>query len=274
MPLPFFLVLPRSANGRAAYDHGPTNWARARLTTHHNPGPGRSHRLTVVFDTALLNRPADGPYAGLSPENSSRQQELAFVADPELNSWFLDEGWVGDWLHEMLVELRTDQRRGRPLRPEDMPHACEHYARYLVLLALLESADIMPRVRLLDTVSANLGYKPVAVDLVLDIGNARTCGILIEEHPDESQNLADSYPLMLRDLSRPELSYARPFESRVEFSRASFGRDAVSRRSGRSSAFAWPSPMRVGPEAMRLAGSRIGNEGRDWPVLAQTLSVG
>lgn len=261
VPLPYFLVLPSGQAGRPAFDRGPSNWARGRIAEHPNPSPGRSHRLTVAFDTALLPRAADGPYIALSPENSSRQQELAFVPEVGLNGWLLDESWIGDWLREMLVELRTDQRRGRPLRPEDMPYACEHYARYLVLLALLDVAEIMPRVRILDTVSAYIGTKPVAVDLVLDIGNSRTCGILIEEHPDENQNLADSYPLTLRDLSRPELIHTRPFESRVEFSRASFGRDAVSRRSGRSAAFAWPSPMRVGPEAMRLAGSRVGNEG-------------
>ena len=132
---------------------------------------------------------------------------------------------------------------------------------FLVFLDLLEEADILPRVRLLDTVSGKVGYDPVAVDLVLDIGNARTCGLLIEEHPGQGMNLTDSYPLALRDLGRPELIYDRPFDSRVEFARASFGRDDLSRKSGRSSAFAWPNPMRVGPEAARLAAGRQGNEG-------------
>ena len=261
VPLPYFLAHPPDQTGRRSFDRGPTNWARARLSDHPAPRPGVTHRLTVAFDTALLPRIADRQYAALSPENSRLQQELVFVADPDDISWFIDEAWIGDWLREMLVELRTEQRGGKPLKPSDLPHACDHFARYMVFLALLDAADTLPRVRLLDVVSDNLGYKPVAVDLVLDIGNARTCGILIEEHPDEGQNLADSYPLALRDLSRPELVHTRPFESRVEFTRASFGRDAVARRAGRAASFTWPSPVRVGPEAVRLAGARLGNEG-------------
>ncbi len=264
VPLPYFMLLSRSSAGLEAHERGPSNWVRGRLVPHPNPAPGRTHRLTLAFDTVLLapnTGQIAGPYVAPSPEDSVRQQEFVFVADPAANAWFLNEAWVGDWLREMLVEMLTAARGGRALRPDDLRRGCEHYARYQVMLALLAAADALPRIRLLDTVSSNLGYLPVEVDLVLDLGNARTCGILIEEHPGQGMNLSDSYPLALRDLSRPECLHGRPFDSRVEFSRASFGRDAVSRRSGRASAFSWPSPIRVGPEAMRLAGARLGNEG-------------
>lgn len=260
VPLPYFMLLSRSSTGQEAHERGPSNWVRGRLVPHPSPAPGRTHRLTLAFDTALLP-PGAGPYVAPSPEDSVRQQEFTFVADPAANAWFLNEAWVGDWLREMLVEMLTAARGGRKLRPEDLSRGCEHYARYQVMLGLLAAADALPRLRLLDVVSDNLGYLPVSVDLVLDLGNARTCGILIEEHPGQGMNLSDSYPLALRDLSRAECVHGRPFDSRVEFSRASFGRDAVSRRSGRASAFAWPSPVRIGPEAVRLAGARLGNEG-------------
>jgi len=260
VPLPYFMLLSRSSAGQEAHERGPSNWVRGRMAPHPNPAPGRTHRLTLAFDTVLLP-PGAGPYVAPSPDDSVRQQEFVFVADPVANAWFLNEAWVGDWLREMLVEMLTAARGGRALRPDDLRRGCEHYARYQVMLALLAAADALPRVRLLDVVSGNLGYVPVAVDLVLDLGNARTCGILIEEHPGQGMNLSDSYPLALRDLSRPECLHGRPFDSRAEFSRASFGRDAVSRRSGRASAFTWPSPVRVGPEAIRLAGARLGNEG-------------
>lgn len=260
VPLPYFMLLSRSSAGQEAHERGPSNWARGRLVAHPNAAPGRTHRLTLAFDTTLL-LPGAGPYVAPSPDDSVRQQEFVFAADPVANAWFLNEAWVGDWLREMLVEMLTAARGGRALRPDDLSRGCEHYGRYQVMLGLLAAADALPRVRLLDVISSNLGYLPVAVDLVLDLGNARTCGILIEEHPGQSMNLSDSYPLALRDLSRTECLYEKPFDSRVEFSRASFGRDAVSRRSGRASAFAWPSPVRVGPEAVRLAGARLGNEG-------------
>jgi hypothetical protein len=258
VPMPYFLTMPGSVGGGDAYGAGPSNWARGRLAP--NPGQGRSHTLTLAFDTALLPRHEDEPFTAPTPDSSALQQEFAFVADPAQNSWFLDESWIGEWLVEMLLE-QLSTRRGRPMLVKDLPHACEHYARYQVFLQLMDASGIMPRVRLLDVVSANLGYLPVTCDLVLDIGNARTCGIIIEEHPGQGLNLSDSYELTLRDLSRPECTYNKPFDSRVEFTRASFGRDAISRRSGRASAFSWASPVRVGPEAVRLAGARLGNEG-------------
>jgi hypothetical protein len=261
VPLPYFLVTARGQTGEEVYDQGPTNWVRAYLAPHPAPAPGATHKLTLAFDTALLPRSANHPYVAPSIENSERQQEFAFVSDGTANSWFQHENWVGLWLEEMFIELRTAQRGGRPLRASDLPHACEHYARYQVLLALLGESSLLPRVRLLDVVSANPGYLPVAVDLVLDLGNSRSCGILIEEHPGQGLNFSDSYPLALRDLSAPGRLYDRPFNSRVEFCSENFGRPTLSRLSGRSSAFAWNSPLRVGPEAVRLAGSRVGNEG-------------
>ena len=245
VPLPYFMLLSRSGTGAEVHDKGPSNWARGRLAPHPSPAPGRTHRLTLAFDTALLARDA-GPYVAPAPEDSARSQEFVFVADPSANAWFLNEAWVGAWLREMLVEMLTAARGGRALRPEDLSRGCEHYARYQVMLGMLAATGLLPRVQLLDVVSANLGYVPVAVDLVLDLGNARTCGILIEEHPGQGMNLSDSFPLALRDLSRPECLHAEPFDSRVEFARARFGRDAVSRQSGRAAAFAWPSPVRVG----------------------------
>ncbi len=261
VPLPYFMLLSRSSTGQEAHEQGPSNWARGRIVLHPEPKPGRTHLLTLAFDTALLPRAPTAPYVAPTPEDSVRQQEFVFVPDPAGHAWLLAEAWMGEWLREMLIEMLTAARQGRPLRPEDLSRGCEHLARYEVLLGLLGAANALPRVQLLDTVSPNVGYLPVQVDLVLDLGNARTCGILIEEHPGQGMNLSDSYPLALRDLSRPECFHQKPFDSRVEFSRAAFGRDAISRRSGRASAFAWPSPVRVGPEAVRLAGARRGNEG-------------
>src|SRR5262249_18491406 len=139
----------------------------------------------------------------------------------------------------------------------------EHAARYLTFLKVLEHGCRFPRIRLVDTVSRERSYAPIMVDLVIDVGNSRTCGILIESDPDESDrlDLTKSYVLALRDLSRPEHVYAQAFESRVEFSRASFGHDGISRRSGRPNAFHWPSLARVGPEAVRLSVSAAGTEG-------------
>lgn len=262
VPLPYLKVKAKDADGSDIYDQGPGNWARLRVVElPERDRDGISHRVTLAFDTALGNRLPGRPYVMPSPSDAIEQQEFALVADDDKNAWFMEEAWVDQWLDESFREFKQAQRPNRPLREEDFPHACEHWARYLTFLALIDAAEILPRVRLIDTLSEAGRHIPVEVDLVLDIGNSRTCGILMESHADERMDLNDSYVLELRDLAHPEQSYGKPFESRVEFARASFGKDAASRRSGRANAFWWPSPVRIGPEAMRLAGDALGNEG-------------
>jgi hypothetical protein len=257
MPLPFFR---RRSQQSASFARGPSNWARGRLAEHPEPGRGRTHRLTIAFDTALVPRD-EGPTRYVAPAPQDIQQEFGFVADPTANAWFVEETWIGDWLYQALIDLLRAQRGGRPLRENEVPEGCQHFARYLVWLGLLEASEQMPRVRLLDPAGKPSDAPSVWVDLVLDVGNTRTCGILIEEHPGQGIHLSDSYPLMLRELSRAERQHERPFESRVEFARASFGSELLSRDGGRTNSFAWPSLVRVGPEAVRLAGARNGTEG-------------
>ena len=51
-----------------------------------------------------------------------------------------------------------------------------------------------PRVKLLSNRPDDV-HKPIPVDMVLDVGNSRTCGILIEDHPQENDGLSKRYEL-------------------------------------------------------------------------------
>lgn len=261
VPLPIFRVLLNHAGRLDDVDRGPSNWVRARLTEV-LPGPrddmSRPACLTLAFDTGLL--PPDPDYPGLTYALNDRmvegESEFVFVPDSERNAWFLNEAWIGQWLRWNLDQAQQSAGQRRAARRPG-----EHLARYLTFLALLDQMDRVPRIRFVDTLSDPAMIRPVEVDLVVDIGNSRTCGILVEEHAGQGQNLSDSMPLELRDLSQPHRIYNRPFESRVEFARVDFGPADISRLSGRPGAFVWPSPVRIGPEAIRLAGARVGNEG-------------
>ena len=82
-------------------------------------------------------------------------------------------------------------------------------------------------------------------DLILDVGNSRTCGLVVEREGSRA-DLGRAAKLELRDLSSPLQVYSDPFESRVEFARVTFGKNHLSHRSGRSDAFEWPTLARVG----------------------------
>lgn len=274
VPVPMLRV-KAAADGTEDFDYGPTNWARVRIVADANRKPDSpiSHRVIFAFDTELLDRRPNRPYAALSPDDSANEHEFKFAYRYRDVAWFLgalnesgpdgqddSQDWMPAWLLDMFRDYKAAQRPGRPLRDEDLK-PLEHYAHYLVLLEYLAQA-IKPRaIRLIDTVSSDPNAKPVWVDLVLDVGNSRTCGILIESHPnDDNSDLNNSLVLALRDLSEPENVYSEPFESHVELSSANFGSYELSQRSTRSRAFFWPSPVRIGPEAARYRQAAQGNE--------------
>lgn len=102
-------------------------------------------------------------------------------------------------------------------------------ASYLVLLNLIAKASKDIKVKaancpqLGEGMTDSKSLQPIDVDFVLDIGNSRTTGILVESRVQKSTDLNNSYVLELRDLSRPENIYSEPFATCVEFSQSDFG---------------------------------------------------
>ncbi|MCB2187642.1 MAG: virulence factor SrfB [Deltaproteobacteria bacterium] len=253
---------------RPKFERGPANWARAMLLADDDPASGYTHRLVLAFDTLVEERPENRePYFALSGEDVVANAQFALAHLERDNSWFLNQGWVDQWLKDLFTSHQMVKRRHRPFSPGEWPWVLYHLANYLTFLQILfgfagrpgeEIKPVLPTFKVTDPSQAT----PVEVDLVLDLGNSRTCGILVETRAEALTNLNDSYLLQIRDLSRPLQVYEEPFETRVEFSEATFGNERLSRRSGRASeAFTWPSVVRVGPEAVRLASQSTGAEG-------------
>ena len=278
VPAPVLRVRPGLGADRSErYDDGPFGWARLRVVEleEKDPATGHTHRAQLAFDTTLAKEQPAGRYLSPDRTDSEDEREFRFVSDPDHVIPFLafqrpegadgalvdTQAWVAQWLNEIFVEYKQARAGGRPLRPEDFPNRFEHLARYMTLLALIDSAVEIPRICLVDVVSAGARHDPFDVDLVLDVGNSRTCGILIESAAGQtSVDLTNSYGLEVRDMSRPELHSTGLIDSRVEFAAAEFGREHIARRSGRRDAFQWPSIVRTGPEASRMVRREEGTE--------------
>jgi hypothetical protein len=266
----------RGPGGEERFDPGPSSWARMRVMELETPDAetGHTHRVQLALDTNLMA--AGQPSHYISPEvaDAEKPRDFRLVSEPADMDWFLrrleeaDDGtvidlqlWVSDWLKELFMSFKRAERPGRQVLEENLPHQFEHWARYLAYLNLIQKAVHPPKMRFVNTVAERDAVMPVSVDLVLDIGNSRTCGILIEQFAGESRvDLARSFPLEIRDLSRPEFMYSGLFESRVEFADLRFGDERFASRSGRRNGFLWPSFVRIGPEAMRLVQSEAGTE--------------
>lgn len=257
LPVPFLRL---HANRHV---EGPTNWVRARLARL-NPGDdidGHTHRLVLAFDTKVFEDD-DSLNTYLAPTEADVASGARFglAARSHEMGWFAEQPWFSDWIREVFTDTAKPRLR---LAEEDIEEALEKHlphAHYLNLLWILGTRASLPKMRILSN-KPNDVYKAIPVDMVLDIGNSRSCGILIEDHPQENDGLRTRYELELRDLSRPHQVYSEPFESRVEFAEAVFGKVDHSCYSGRNDAFVWPTIARVGPEATRLASRRRGTEG-------------
>lgn len=277
VPVPVLrLKSERGPGGEERYDPGPSSWARLRTVELDAPDPdtGHTHRVQLAIDTTLVAESQGSQYVAPERADAEEPREFRFVSDPAQMDWFLrrlerdGEGstldlqlWVSAWLKDLFLAFKRASNPGRQVLEEKLPHMFEHWARYLAYLKLVDQAVTPPKMRFVNTVTARDATTPVDVDLVLDVGNSRTCGILIERFPSESRvDLARSFPLEIRDLSQPEFHYSGLFESRVEFAEQQFGNDRYASRSGRRNAFMWPGFVRIGPEALRLIQGEEGTE--------------
>ncbi len=257
LPIPFF-----KKSTAEEFSEGPINWARARiveLSSGESP-ENSSHRITIAIDTSVYPDRDGTDYLAPTLSNVNAGSTYALAWQSHQMHWFTESIWVNKWLEEVFLD-NSKEKLG--VYAEDMEQEItnlNHHAHYLNWLSIIGEYAKVPEIKITLN-SADNKEPPIQVDMVLDVGNSRTCGILIEEHPQESDGMKKRYELELRDLSEPQHIYAEPFESRLEFAQANFGKDNCSVESGRNDAFVWPTFARVGKEASRLASCRRGTEG-------------
>lgn len=264
LPLPFFRYMPPYT-----FDQGPSNWARMRFVKLAEPDiDGNTYRLTLALDTRVIRKKEGMAYMAPNDEDVSSGVSFRVASKLAQMRWFQDLPWVKDWLLEAFRDASIRVDRDLLQDQEDEKHPQAHYLNLLSLLERVEQFGpnpaqpviVMPELVVIANGEKSQN-KPIPVDLILDVGNSRTCGILIENQGVDRMGLNNNYVLELRDLLAPEHVYNQPFESRVEFSKTSFGKDHCSSKSGRHDAFQWPTIARVGNEAGRLASLRRGTEG-------------
>src|SRR5476649_1149301 len=254
LPVPFLrFTPPRNFSG------GPDNWARMQILALDAPDQeGHTHRISLAFDTKVYGEGQNNEL--LAPNENDIKTGVSFALafyNDELSD-FLDLTWVDGWLREVFNQQASLREKRNPRDIKTALREFEYQAHYLNLLDMLGTQLAVPEIK----ISASTLQEPaIKVDLILDVGNSHTCGILVEESPDESNGLKQTYELQIRDLSKPHFLYNELFESRVEFSQARFGKPNFSVESGRDDAFVWPSILRAGREASRLAQLREGTEG-------------
>ncbi len=255
-PIPYFVE-----NSHPAYDQGvgPFNWARCRVVRINDPErPNkRVYRAVFAFDTKTI---ANKGMEYSTPLDNDVRAGLKFKFCVQngkeiLKTYASGHAWGKEWISKIYQDA-LQNNRSLEVSDDELERLMDermHEAHYLNMLTMLKNLATPPVIKLKSSTE-----NPVGVTLVLDIGNSRSCGILME---DSYEGELKTTKLSLRDLNAPEELYQDAFESRVEFSVPNFDYDGFSSISGREDAFIWPSIVRTGFEASKLASMRKGNEG-------------
>lgn len=239
IPAPLFLSENDETFGRT-----PTEWCRLRIDEVAKGKKMNRYRLTWAFDTTKNN----DEYDKILPEFPENTKYIQFSICNHISQFisFLDENeWVSDYMAQLIFG------------PDVMPayvagnfiQRCRHMGFYISLFTQLRLiSGACPSVKLF-----NDDLPTINVDLVLDIGNSRTCGVLYENH-----DLTKGTLLSLTDIQEPWKEYPGSFDMRLAFHRAEFGEDNM----GLGNVFGWRSFVRVGEEAHRLIANEQKNNGQ------------
>lgn len=242
LPLPFFLL-----NGNKS-ESGPNNWCRCKLIPVESTGKLKKYNLLLAFDTRsafekdgfeeedLNETPVFTSNYDLSKEYALCNNEYKLVG-------YCSEAFNCDWVDKFLlkhfhnIENINDFKGQKP--------KLDYLAQYIYLIRYIQQLNNLPKITLFS--NNNVAYGNV--DLVVDIGNSRTCAVLFD-----NSDFTKTSPLELQDFTEPVLNNKlnkcnESFDMRLAFREADFGGNFGLENSQQ---FVFPSMIRLGKEANQL----------------------
>lgn len=241
-PFPLFLL-----NGKNS-EFGPTNWCRCKLTPVESTGKTRKYNLLLAFDTRSVFEKEDFEDEDLNEapiftSNYDKSKEYALCNDEYKLVRYCSEAFNSDWVDKYLLKHFHGHDNINDFKGQKPK--LNYLAQYIYLIRFIQQLKVLPKIILYS--NRNVAYGNV--DLVVDIGNSRTCAVLFD-----NGDFTKTSPLELQDFTVPVSNgvlnkYRDSFDMRLAFREADFG--------GRfglenSQQFVYPSMIRLGKEANRL----------------------
>jgi hypothetical protein len=241
-PMPFFQL-----NGRRS-DFGPTNWCRFKLIPNGQEGKIKKYNLLLAFDTRTVFKEE-----GFEEEDLQETPIFTNAAD-SFKRYALcntEEGLIGycseekncSWVDKYVLKHfhDIDNIHDRRLEVPKM----KYLAQFIFINRYIQQFGNLPIITLYSNQNAAYGN----VDLVVDIGNSRTCAVLFD-----NSDFTLSSPLELQDFTTLVTNgllnkYRDSFDMRLAFREANFGGKFGLEN---SSQFVYSSMIRLGKEANRL----------------------
>jgi hypothetical protein len=241
-PMPFFLM-----NGDKS-EFGPTNWCRFKLIPVEQNGNLRKYNILVAFDTHSVFEKETFEDQDLNEtpvftNKYERSKNFSLCNDEYKLIAYCSEKFNCDWVDKYLLKhfhRLDDINDYRGQKPK-----LNYLAQYIYLIKYIQQKNILPKLTLYS--NYNVAYSQV--DLVVDIGNSRTCAVLFD-----NGDFTKMSPLELQDFTTPILNgalnkYHDSFDMRLAFREADFGGKFGIENSRQ---FVYPSMIRLGKEANML----------------------
>ncbi len=246
LPIPFY---ERSTSGTIV---APTNWCRIKLipVEEKSNSMKKVYKVIMALDTtenqsdAISSPHFNGqPFktyslCGLSRKDmealSNQQQKNINTVLLPLKAYEFCDVHKNPWLNNYLQEIFScaDVMRFEP------GQRLKYIAFYSYLVTYLHHLNVIPDIKLYN----DAGQETIHTNLVIDVGNSRTFGLVAEDPLNLS--FSKSSIIQLRDLETGEV-YDKPFDMRLCFKDERFGLATSDAQ------FRWPSIVRLGDEALR-----------------------
>lgn len=231
LPMPMF---EKDSQDNSVF--GPTGWCRMKLVPTSKVKNVRRYHLVWAFDTASIKNEMSGTkpffYDGEEEKHYSLSKDISL-----LFNFFSPDPYNCEWVDDYIATLIHGNKENTELiSGGGVATHFRYISYYITIVSYLQKIGLTPNVILYTDDQAE---KPV--DLVLDIGNSRTCGVLFED-----ANFTKVDMLQLQDLSEPWKVYKKPFDMRLAFHHCKFGEMDVPDQ------FSWQSFLRIGDEAIKL----------------------
>lgn len=261
LPAPYFR---KNDTGKSL--RGPSAWVRMMLRqTSDKKDKVKTYKVILAFDTKVDDE-EESDYA-LKSQDKDKVFGLCNNEDYLLN--FFDKAYDCEWVFNYIrdIYLKREGKTDEQLRDE-FPQV-KYVGLFIYLMKYLEKGQSFPDVTVYDD-----NKTAIDVDLVLDIGNANTCGLLFESPGENASafNFNSVEKLKLQNLSEPTEAYDEPFSMRLAFVETKFdamflvededqesGKDkkyhpVFREMKNRYRNFVWPSLLRLGKEAESVIG--------------------
>lgn len=242
LPFPFFTL---GSNDKPEF--GPTNWCRFKLIPSSIIGNIKKYSLLLAFDTRTRYEQEDFENEDLmeTPVFASaydRSKNFALCNNEFSVVDFCSKSKKCEWVDEYVLNFFHNVKNIDELRIKKPK--LSYLAQYIFVITYIQQLNVLPRITLFSDNNAAFGN----VDLVVDIGNSRTCVVVFDD-----SDFTKVETLTLQNFTNPlrneQLNcHNDPFDMRLAFHEADFGGGLIEG----SSQFVFPSMVRLGTEASEL----------------------